>query len=449
MLIIAKGKNKQRMKGCIVIAACLTLLAVGCTPAANTAQSNAIVPALNSDQASPVANRESSPAQLDSRYRFATGSSAPDIPFELNANKIYLSVRINDQGPFSFILDSGAAFDVLDEERAKALGVKWSDGSVVTGAGEGSVIIAVGTGVSLSLAGLEIVKPNITILPINSSISENEGRAVDGLLGYDFFKAFVVEIDYANQRLSVYEPQTYHYAGSGEIIPLQENHGHTFINTTLAFADGRRVQARLLLDTGARMALTLNTPFVDGQRLVATTPQIIDSTTSIGVGGPYRSAVARIESLRLGQLTIKSPVAAFSRAKSGVLAGSDFDGIIGAEILRRFKVTIDYSRQQMIVEPNAHLNGPYEYDMSGLVLTAEGQDFKTYKIYRVLDRSPAAESGLEEGDQIAALNGQPAANFTLEQIRQMFTRGAGVEYKLSVRRNKQSLNVVLRLRELI
>lgn len=440
------------MKGYIILVACLTLLAVGCTQAASSDQSNPIVPALSSGQAGSLTNRDSSPAQLhssSSAYSFTSGSSTRDIPFQLNANKIYLSVRINSQGPFSFILDSGAAFDVLDEERARALGVKWSDPSVVRGAGEGSVKIAVGTGISLSLPGLEIVKPTITILTINSSISENEGRAVDGLLGYDFFKAFVVEIDYANQRLNVYEPQTYHYAGPGEIIPLQENHGHTFINATLAFADGRRVQARLLMDTGARMALTLNTPFVDGQRLLATTPQIIDSTTSIGVGGPYQSAVARIESLRLGRLTIKYPVAAMSRARSGVLAGSDFDGIIGAEILRRFRVIIDYSRQQMIVEPNAHLNDPYEYDMSGLALTAARPDFKTYKVYRVLDRSPAAESGLEEGDQIEALNGQPAANFTLEQIRQMFTQGAGVEYKLSVRRNNQLLNVAVRLRRLI
>jgi C-terminal processing protease CtpA/Prc len=159
--------------------------------------------------------------------------------------------------------------------------------------------------------------------------------------------------------------------------------------------------------------------------------------------------VARIESLRLGQLTIKNPVAAFSRATSGVLAGSVFDGIIGAEILRRFKVIIDYSRQQMILEPNERLNGPYEYDMSGVVVTAERPDFRTYKIYRVLDRSPAAKSGLKEGDEITALNGQPVANFTLEQIRQMFTQGAGVEYKLSVRRNKQLLSVVLKLRKLI
>jgi hypothetical protein len=428
---------RGRMNRWIVNLACLAILTVACTSAGTT---------------SPIGNRDSSPAQLDSKpfeYRFASGSSATDIPFELNANKIYLSVHVNNKGPLSFILDSGAAFDVLDEKWARALNMKLSDEATVRGAGEGSVQMAVGTGLSLSLKGLEIVKPSITVLPIHSSISNNEGRAVDGLLGYDFFKPFVIEIDYANQRISIHEPNTYRYAGPGEIIPLEENRGHTFINATLVLADGRQVQARLLVDTGARMALMLNTPFVDSHRLLGTTPRIINSVMSIGVGGSYPSAVARIERLRIGSLTISGPVTTLSRSKSGVLAGSDYDGIIGAEILRRFKVIIDYPHQQMIVEPNAHLNEPYDYDMSGLVLVAEGPNLKTYKIYQVLDHSPAAESGLQKGDQIKTINGQPADNFTLEQIRQMFIRRAGVEYKLGVRRNKQLLTFVIRLRKLI
>ena len=45
---------------------------------------------------------ESQPSTFE--YRFNKGSSAENIPFELNANKPYLQVRINGAGPYWFIL---------------------------------------------------------------------------------------------------------------------------------------------------------------------------------------------------------------------------------------------------------------------------------------------------------------------------------------------------------
>ena len=54
-------------------------------------------------------------------YRFKQGSSAEDIPFELNANKPYLLVRINGAGPYWFILDTGSISTVADTELAKML----------------------------------------------------------------------------------------------------------------------------------------------------------------------------------------------------------------------------------------------------------------------------------------------------------------------------------------
>jgi len=50
----------------------------------------------------------------------------------------------------------------------------------------------------------------------------------------------------------------------------------------------------------------------------------------------------------------------------------DNDGPIGNEILRRFKVTIDYSRQRMMLEPNAHFSDPFENDMSGIAFESSG-----------------------------------------------------------------------------
>ena len=41
-------------------------------------------------------------------------SKAAAVSFELNTNKIYLPVKINGKKTYSFILDTGAHFNVVD-----------------------------------------------------------------------------------------------------------------------------------------------------------------------------------------------------------------------------------------------------------------------------------------------------------------------------------------------
>jgi hypothetical protein len=387
--------------------------------------------------------------QVALTYRFTSGSSTRGIPFEFNLNKPYLRARINDAGPYWFLLDNGASFNVVDAARAKELGIALSGGSEERGAGEGTITSTVGAGVSLRLPGLELLKQNVTVIPLSSAISPSEGRMVDGLLGYDFFKQFVVEIDYARQRINIYDPQIYNYAGQGQSIPLVIDREHAFISTTLVLPRGRRIPGKFMIDTGWRSALTLNAPFVETQKLIAILPKSVEAVTGWGVGGPTIDTVGRVESLQLGRYTLKNFVANFSKAKGGVLAESGFTGIIGGEILRRFKVIFDYPHHRMILEPNAHFADPFGFDMSGLFIRAEGQDFKTFKVYGVIKNSPGFKSGLREGDVIEAINERPGAEFTLEQVRQVFRRGVGKEYLLSVRRGEQRLKLKMKLRRLI
>src|SRR5207237_892827 len=107
------------------------------------------------------------------------------------------------------------------------------------------------------------------------------------------------------------------------------------------------------------------------------------------------------------------PITNFSTAKAGILAQSDMAGIIGGEILRRFTVIFDYPRKQLILEPNARFAEPYDFDMSGLMVTAHGDDLKTFRVHHVISPSPAYDSGLRVGDVITAIDGQPAADLSL------------------------------------
>jgi predicted aspartyl protease len=390
-----------------------------------------------------------SEGQRAAPLRFASGTSARGIPYEINANKIYLSAKVNDTAPCWFILDSGAAFNVVDEDQVKPLGLTLSDISTVRGAGEQSVNIATGSAIKINLPGVEINEPHVTVLPVSAAIASFEGRRIDGLLGYGFFKRFVVEIDYAAQHLNLYDPQTYNYTGTGDQIPLSINKGHVFVSATLSLPNGDSVVADLLVDTGFRTGLTLNTPFVAEHRLLTSVPKKLDFVKAVGVGGEYRIAVARIKSIKLGRYTINAPVVGLSRAESGVLSGGDYAGILGAEILRRFKVIFDYSRRRMIIEPNAHFDQPHEHDKSGLLLRAVGKNFNAFKVFQVIDHSPAAEAGLREGDTLEAVNGIPAANFTLEQLRRNFTQPEGTAYLLRVSREGKLTETKLRLRRLL
>ena len=102
----------------------------------------------------------------------------------------------------------------------------------------------------------------------------------------------------------------------------------------------------------------------------------------------------------------------------------------------------------MILEPNRYFSESYEYDMSGLLLIAEGNDFKTLKVRHLIEDSPATAAGLREGDVISAVNGTLASKLSLEQVRTMFKK-EGQSYLLSIKRGDERIQIRIRLRKLI
>jgi hypothetical protein len=282
--------------------------------------------------------------------------------------------------------------------------------------------------VDLSAAGAATGKGPVEVLPIDKAISFSEGRAVNGLLGCPFFERFVVEIDYANKQVSFHEPAKFQYSGPAEPVPLEIDRGNVFVRANAVLPNGERVPGKFLVDTGWRAALSLNSPLVRDHKLRVMTTTVV-ATTGVGIGGPVTNPIGRINALEIGRYAIKNLVADFSEATSGLQSQNDFAGIIGAEVLRRFTVVFDYPQRRMFLQPNAKFDEPYDFDMSGLYLTAEGKDFRTFKVYKVVLGSPADAAGLREGDQILSIGDQLTTKLTLEQIRQMF-RENGKEFSI-------------------
>jgi len=374
----------------------------------------------------------------------ATATTA--IPFELCDNMVLVPVRVNGSGPYSFLLDTGASASFLNLTLAEALGVgtrHQHDAKV--GAGESSVTLGFAKDIALSLPGVDLPAQNVAVVPL-AGIEAAIGHRVGGIVGADLFKRFVVTVDYAGRVVTLDDPRTFAYSGKSEKIAIRLSGSRAFFRATVTPAGGEPIAAEFILDSGDDGTLTFHTPFVEKHKLRAAGQKLV-AHVSTGLSGESRNWRGRIGSIAFGGLVIDRPVATFSEASKGSEADGSYDGVLGGEILRRFRVTVDYSRRQMILEPNSAFADPYDFDMSGAALAARGPEFKTIGVKSVSVGSAAADAGLMPGDTIEGVDDSKAETLGLDRIRQMF-RQDGSRHSLAVRRGTQLVNVTLAIHRL-
>jgi S1-C subfamily serine protease len=165
------------------------------------------------------------------------------------------------------------------------------------------------------------------------------------------------------------------------------------------------------------------------------------------LGGPSRGTVARVKRMRIGSIALADVVVDMSLQTQGALSYSAPAGSIGSGLLKRFAVTFDYQRQRIHLAPNARVRERDAYDRSGLWINKAHQGFK---IVAIVARSPAAEAGLQEGDTIVAIDGISATTISLGNLRDRLRDAApGTDLKLTIVRERRTLVVALRLRDLI
>ena len=365
------------------------------------------------------------------------------IPIELSGNEIFLQLRVNGSEPLWFGLDTGAGSTVVNTTAAEALGLEMEGGRQSRGAG-GLVSSSTVRGVRLDIGGARLEGLAVSAIAL-TSMENAMGHRMDGILGYEFFRRYVVELDYEGLLVSLYEPAGFEYAGRGESLPLSFALNHPYVRAKVSMPGREPVEGKFVLDTGSNLPLILIDPFVRKNGLAESLTKTL-KVTGRGVGGEVAMPVGRTGRLQLGSYSLENPVTSFPQ--TGWFAHDGAAGNIGGAILRRFKVTFDYSRSRMFIEPNRRFSEPFEFDMSGLQFVTESPSFKTVTILRVLSDSPAAEAGLRQGDEIVSIGGRPVTEFKLAALREML-RQPDRRYELQIRRGAQTVSAELRTRRMI
>jgi len=373
------------------------------------------------------------------------------LPFEANDHGIiFLKARVNRSRWMSFALDSGASFPfVIDSRRARELKLRLGNNRTLSaGGGPGSYEVSDTLGITIELGDLRFSNRSAKVLSLDS-LESIAGHRLDGLVGQELFRDYVVEINYADRVLNLYGPQAFTYSGTGEILPLTAEEHYFSISAMLGMTGHSPIVAKLLVDTGGGfVTFVLNEPFARSKRLPTPDQKSILDRSLAGLGGEMRLLVSRGPSLLLGSLIIPDPIVYISQDTGGALASSDFDGVLGSQILQKFKVIFDLPHGRLILEPNASYEQPLQYDMSGIRLHAGGPDLKELRVYQVLENSPAATAGLAEGDVITEIDDVSVSKLSLSDVYEIFKQ-KGRTVKLDVRRNGKVLSATIRLETLI
>jgi len=156
--------------------------------------------------------------------------------------------------------------------------------------------------------------------------------------------------------------------------------------------------------------------------------------------------IGRIPALTVGNHTFKDVVTSFKSGEDyGPMVGEK-DGNLGAEILRRFKVTFDYANERMLLEPGKSMDEPFEHDMSGLEVSR--MEDGSFTIDRVVPGSAADEAGLIVGDSIVEIMGRAAGDVGLFEWTDL-TKKDGEKVVLAVNHEGNAREVTLTLRRQI
>jgi hypothetical protein len=336
---------------------------------------------------------------------------APDgvtrVPFELVNNHIYAAGSI-DGKPARFLVDTGG-MNLLTPAAARKFGLEGEGKLAGRGVGDESVDVAFAHAKDVRLGAAVLDKPVFVIMDLGQ-LPAVEGYDSDGLVGYEMFRRFGVTIDYAKRELVLVEHAKFAPPEGSHVVPFDLADRIPVVQGTL---DG--VPARLSIDTGSRVSLTLHAPFVRAHGLVAKYQAAPEAVVGWGVGGPSRGRPARFGTLQLGDLSLGGIAGDLFVGNKGAFASPDLAGNIGGGVLKRFTVAFDYEAKRMYLAPNAAFANADEFDRSGLWLIGAGD---ALHVADVAGDSAAQRAGLREDDRITAIGGEKIAARGLPEWRQ-------------------------------
>lgn len=407
-------------------------------------------------------------------YQLSPGYKFQKVKFELINNLIVIPIEVNGT-ELSFVLDSGVGtpilFNLADQDSLQLNNVSEI---TIKGLGGGEPINALKSkGNYVKLGHIKNVSQNIfLVMDAGINFSPSLGIPVHGIIGFDLFRDFVVDINYNRKTIKFFDPKNYGHKPSrkSRVLEITLIDKKAYLDAAVVVKE-EEVPVKMLMDTGSSDAVWL---FEDKRLKVP--KKFYEDFLGKGLAGDIYGKRTKIDLLRISDFTLSDVKAAFPNMQtfSTIMNFGGRNGSLGGEILKRFNIVFDYPNQKIMLRKNSNFNKLFQYNFSGIDLQHAGiryvseriadangivhSDERTYGNVQILlqgatrlsvvpeiivsairQGSPAHSAGLRQGDVILAVNGKRIHRYKLQEIMQMLNDEKGRKVKVLVERYSNDL----------
>ncbi len=399
------------------------------------------------------------------------------IHFELINNLIIIPLEINGD-KLKFVLDSGVSkpilFNLSDQDSIQINNVSEV---TIRGLGDGEPMKALSSkGNTFKLGKAKNNNQDLyVVLDKEINFSTSLGIPVHGILGYDLFRDFIVEVNYNSQNIKLHNRDTYKPGrkGKSQTLRMSIERRKAYVEGTVLMSGAEDIPVKLLVDTGSSDALWL---FREPEKGLEIPEKNYEDYLGRGLSGDIFGKRTKVSGIKIGDFELKDAKAAFPYRESfGYIKNlGDRNGSVGGEILKRFNIIFDYARGEITFKKNGNFRAPFQYNMAGIELQHNGlryiaesiadfngvvrSDDDTFGNVQILLEnktrlslvpeiivsgiragSPAAEAGLQEGDVILAVNGKKIHRYKLQEVLKMLNEKEGKRIRVLIERYNNDL----------
>jgi hypothetical protein len=188
-------------------------------------------------------------------YGFSEGKAATTIPFRSYRNLIVISVQLNDTLNLNLILDTGTRSLILFGKKiGKLTNIATGRKIKINGRGTMKSVDANFSYPNKIKIG-DVIGRGIGAAVLKESDLVDVAPGIDGIIGYELFVRFCIQIDYAKRIITLYDAVPEDTFRSFHSVNLDMVDQRPEIVSTIQTSRKKKMQVRTLIDTGSSLGL--------------------------------------------------------------------------------------------------------------------------------------------------------------------------------------------------